>query len=390
MQLLLRLVAAACTASSSAAAAPLDAASLHAELLRAIKPVLAAGSAKSNDTGFSFGLYSSSWNVSLATGLNDRVTKEKLRPTDMMMWGSVTKQYTAASVLRQVERGKLTLDEPIYTIIDPWLRKVNGTTLRKLWGKEVEVVSARQVIQMASGFQDFEVEPHLRLLQNAYPDSDLDNPINAVAWTNKTFFFPPGYAAVYSSFNFEIAGLLLAALDGASSWQTYDQRAGAMDAPLSKILRHTGFPNAGPCKNFRGGTHDGKNGSTAHGYQYLRWDAVRNLDATDQALFKLAGGGRGFKNYSDVVDMSCVSGWACGNLAASSPDVAAFLYHYYGKHPQHGAVLKDKGLREQITTTWRAMCIQNNPTYPCTPDLNYGLGVRGIALIVYMPSVCLR
>ena len=315
-----------------------EALSLADEIRAAVLPVMRAGSERTNNSGYQLGLYSASWNLSLAVGLNERAPGKQtaLRGDDMFVWGSITKFYTAVSVLRQVEAGRITLDEPICPYIDPWLKRTNGTSLTARFGKEMELVSARNLLQMASGMQDFEVEPHLRLLQNALPKVDLDNPLNALAWTNKTFFFPPNAAAVYVSNNFEVAGLLLAALDNASSWDTYDQRKGAMSAQLSALLTRTAFPVHGPCSNFVGGTHDGKNGSAAHGYQraYNCSTVCDSYSAScakgtacceaDVKLCETSYPGA----WSDVSNMSCTSGWACGNLAASTLEIAT----YVGKH----------------------------------------------------------
>ena len=138
-----------------------------------LKDLMESASKESNYSGFSLGLYSANINISIASGLDDRVHKTMLRPDSMLVWGSVTKmyadvildsclshylfvfpirnRYTSASILRQVERGRLQLDEPLAPIIDPWLDRRYGMKLSELFGKEVNIVSPRNVIQMASG-----------------------------------------------------------------------------------------------------------------------------------------------------------------------------------------------------------------------------------------------
>ena len=268
-----------------------------------------------------------------------------------------------------------------------------GTGLRAQFTptKWAEQVSARHLVGMSSGLQDFEVEPHLRFLQNAKPSEDLDNPLNAWKWTNKTIWFEPGSAAVYSSFNFEVAGLLLAAIDNASGWDAYDQRRGALPPALSAALRSTAFPAHGPCGNFRGGTWDGENGTAAHGYQRAwRCESARGHPLSPQDVERCEQSYPGA--WSDVINMSCTSGWACGNLAASPPDVSAFMYHLHGLAPPLGPVVKSQALLSQMTK-FKPLCIQDNPVYPCEPHWSYGLatiqGIQGdIGCDLYAPGSC--
>ena len=55
------------------------------------------------------------------------------------------------SILRQVERGKLKLDQPVAPLIDPWLRRAHNMSLGQMWGVEMGLVSARTLLQMSSG-----------------------------------------------------------------------------------------------------------------------------------------------------------------------------------------------------------------------------------------------
>jgi CubicO group peptidase (beta-lactamase class C family) len=50
---------------------------------------------------------------SAAFGVTDKVNATFATPRSVMQIGSVTKQFTAAAILRLAERGALTLDDPI-------------------------------------------------------------------------------------------------------------------------------------------------------------------------------------------------------------------------------------------------------------------------------------
>ena len=49
----------------------------------------------------------------LATGFSDLENKQKMKPTDLMLAGSVGKTYAAAVALQLVKEGKINLDEKI-------------------------------------------------------------------------------------------------------------------------------------------------------------------------------------------------------------------------------------------------------------------------------------
>ena len=56
--------------------------------------------------------------------------------------GSVTKSWTAVMVLQAVERGRVSLDDPAFVYIDPVMQRLWRSSMRKLWGAEVEKVKA--------------------------------------------------------------------------------------------------------------------------------------------------------------------------------------------------------------------------------------------------------
>ena len=67
---------------------------------------------------------------------------------------SITTYSTAA--VRLAQEGKLQLDVPFHTVIDPWLRAQGKPRVRELWADnaEIEQVTGRQLLQMQGGLAD--------------------------------------------------------------------------------------------------------------------------------------------------------------------------------------------------------------------------------------------
>ena len=77
------------------------------------------------------------------------------------MFFADAKPWTAVAVLKLVEKGAFGLDDPIPPLIDPWLRKYNGTTLTGLgWTSEIGKVTVRMLLHM-----NRQAEPRFSLLR---------------------------------------------------------------------------------------------------------------------------------------------------------------------------------------------------------------------------------
>ncbi|HYR28513.1 MAG TPA: serine hydrolase domain-containing protein, partial [Thermoanaerobaculia bacterium] len=69
---------------------------------------------------------------SAAFGVTDKVNATAATPRSVMQIGSVTKQFTAAAILRLAERGALTLDDPIQKYVPEFDTRGATITLRRL------------------------------------------------------------------------------------------------------------------------------------------------------------------------------------------------------------------------------------------------------------------
>ena len=110
--------------------------------------------------------------------------------------GSISKQFTAATILMLQEEGKLSLDDPIG-------KYVPGLTR----GGEVTI---RQILSHTSGYQDYWPEDYVMtpMLAPESAQQILDT------WAKKPLDFEPGTQWQYSNTNFVIAGRIVETVTG--------------------------------------------------------------------------------------------------------------------------------------------------------------------------------
>lgn len=110
--------------------------------------------------------------------------------------GSISKQFTAASILLLEQQGKLSIDDPVSKYL-PDLTRANEVTIRML-------------LSHTSGYQDYYPEDYMMPLM-AKPTTTqfiLDR------WGRKPLDFDPGTKWQYSNTNFVIAGQIVEKVSG--------------------------------------------------------------------------------------------------------------------------------------------------------------------------------
>jgi CubicO group peptidase (beta-lactamase class C family) len=112
--------------------------------------------------------------------------------------GSISKQFTAASILLLAEEGKLSLDDAVGHWL-PDLTRANEVTIR-------------QVLSMTSGYQDFWPQDYVMpsMMKAASPEEILKG------WAQKPLDFEPGTKWQYSNTNYVAAGVIVERLSGTS------------------------------------------------------------------------------------------------------------------------------------------------------------------------------
>ena len=56
-----------------------------------------------------------------------------MKTDDLVPIGSVMKGYTSMGIMRLVEQGVFGLNSTVAPLIDPFLQRINGTSMLKLW-----------------------------------------------------------------------------------------------------------------------------------------------------------------------------------------------------------------------------------------------------------------
>src|SRR5580698_8572123 len=110
--------------------------------------------------------------------------------------GSISKQFTAASILLLEQQGKLSIDDPVSKYI-PGLTRGNEVTIRML-------------LSHTSGYQDYWPQDYLMppMREAATAQHILD------VWGKKALDFDPGTRWQYSNTNFVIAGRIVEMVSG--------------------------------------------------------------------------------------------------------------------------------------------------------------------------------
>ncbi|MEU3723213.1 serine hydrolase domain-containing protein [Streptomyces sp. NPDC031705] len=168
-----------------------------------------------------------------ASGVADLTTRRPVTPDMRQRVGSITKTFTAAAVMQQVEQGRIRLDAPIGDYL-PQL--VPGERGRK--------ITVRMLLNNTSGIPDY-IRYAFPSLQTPSPESLDDNryrqfrpaELIALGLNAPPAGEPGGPVGVYSNTNYLLLGQLLEQVTGtpAEEYITRNviERAG---------LRHTAFP----------------------------------------------------------------------------------------------------------------------------------------------------
>lgn len=143
--------------------------------------------------------------VVVASGLADRETGRVMTPDTPYFLGSITKTYTAATVLRLADEGKLSLDDTVARFVPDFPR-----------GAEITV---RHLLTQTSGLKDFYMHLYYR------PDREEMIRFVTKLWSEPELlelagrfghWFEPGTDWDYSSTNYYLLGVIIERLTGGS------------------------------------------------------------------------------------------------------------------------------------------------------------------------------
>lgn len=184
-----------------------------------------------------------------ADGFDDHRKGTKIDVFSLFPSGSVTKLYTSTAAMRLSEAGKLDLDAPFHTIVDPWLAAQGMRSMKQQWDGDntIETVTVRQLLQMQSGLADYD--------DRALKEWTLEHkgdwlPSNYLHNVSKQFLFPPGKGGSYTGIGYVLLGYVLCAASGdCATWQDLDQAALLQTGSFK--LEDTIFAGTGPCSQYK-------------------------------------------------------------------------------------------------------------------------------------------
>ena len=120
------------------------------------------------------------------------------RPDMRYAIGSISKQFTAATILLLEEQGKLSLDDPVSKWL-PDLTRANEVTVR-------------EILSHTSGYQDFWPQDYVPpMMLKPMPPQEILN-----RWAKRPLDFDPGTQWQYSNTNFVIAAQIVEKITGES------------------------------------------------------------------------------------------------------------------------------------------------------------------------------
>jgi D-alanyl-D-alanine carboxypeptidase len=150
--------------------------------------------------------------VSLAAGLFDRQSKLPLEPHHLFRIASVTKTFTAASILRLFEKGKIKLDDPI----NRYLPKEYIEILDK-GGYPTNAITVRQLLNHTSGIHDYADDSKYFAAVMSDPKhrwTRMEQIQSAIKWGKP--HFEPGKGYLYSDTGYNLLGEMIERLSGES------------------------------------------------------------------------------------------------------------------------------------------------------------------------------
>ncbi|WP_333733522.1 serine hydrolase domain-containing protein [Streptomyces sp. IBSBF 3010] len=230
-----------------------------------------------------------------SAGVHDLVTKRPADPDARFRAGSVTKVFTAATVLQLAAERKLSLDRPVRSYLPELIPAAYGA------------VTVRQLLNHTSGLPsaDYPGDTVEEWYANRFHRFDAREMVASA--TAKKPEFPAGTRQHYLNINSTVAGLLIEKVTGRSYEGEVSRR---ILAPLG--LRDTSFPGSDPRIH---GPHN-------HGYQRM-------------------GQEDGTTVLRDVSVWSPTDGWAAGDIISTTADLERFLTALFRGRVVRGPLLEE-------------------------------------------------
>jgi D-alanyl-D-alanine carboxypeptidase len=152
----------------------------------------------------------------LATGFSDLQTKRQMKPTDLMLAGSVGKTYAAAVALQLVGESKINLDEKVekYLGSEKWFSRLPNA-------KDITV---RQLMNHTSGLVRYEFKEQFTKDLTANPDK-VWKPEELLSYLfDEKAAFEAGKGWDYSDTNYIVLGMIIEKVTGKKYYDEVKKR----------------------------------------------------------------------------------------------------------------------------------------------------------------------
>lgn len=262
--------------------------------------------------------------ASVAAGVVNFEQKQPAKVEDVYPWGSVTKMFTAATIMKMVAAGRFRLDDAIAPLVDDLLGKMASKdpsqkfrSMEELWGPDLAKTTLRQLLGMQSNIPDFDTATPSR------GQGMSKDPLRAELYSEPTHFYKPTELMsvpwvanhsrdcksqlmfgkfCYSSTNFMLLGMALAQATGVENWSDFNQTALLPEYLQGKIR----FANSGSPKE----------AGTVPGY--------------DRTSYNRAPGN--LSNHNNWEVDGVFAGWTASNVVASSEQIADLSWEIWQAH----------------------------------------------------------
>lgn len=277
--------------------------------------------AKKSMAGVGLGIHAPSLNLSLSLAAGQISPGVNASAADRFGWGSVTKTFTGAAILRLVADGKLSLDDKVASMVDPMLASYSYRSLEELFSVDgwypappkyfnASLITVRDLLHMQAGVPDYDSEA-FRHLQYTLSSVDF-TPLQLFDFVHGGLLFEPGATPPsnkfgiqpgYSSMDFVLLGCVLAYHQNISlaDWSQLDQ-----SRILPVDMEDISFPNSGPYKEHL---------APVRGYDRYSFAGRSQLPL-------------GF----DVSNVSAAGGWTAGNVIMPVLSASKWAFSLFGKN----------------------------------------------------------
>jgi D-alanyl-D-alanine carboxypeptidase len=152
----------------------------------------------------------------LAAGVSDKTTFRRMRPSDLMLQGSVGKTYFTAVALQLVTERRLDLDAPLSDYLggEPWFGRLPNS----------RDVTVRQLLSHRSGIVRYE-------FNNAFLKDLTEDPMRTFTPVERLAYlfdseapFPAGKGWEYSDTNFILVAMVIEAVTGRKAYDEINDR----------------------------------------------------------------------------------------------------------------------------------------------------------------------